>query len=186
MSKLMVAYGSNISKRQMRQRCPNARPLGKFMMTSARLVFRNVADLVFAPGEKTPCALWMINADDERSLDIYEGISSGVYFKTDEIRIEYAGQRRKAVMYLMTTDGIYPPSQAYADTIRRGYRDFGMDERYLDDAIRRSFDEKDPDDYIATRRANQRAGGRHAKLVEMPMSLALKRIDQRKGESCDY
>ena len=74
MAKLYIAFGSNLSKRQMRQRCPTARPLGKFMLTEARLVFRGVADLEYAPGETVPCGLWSLYASDERALDGYEGV----------------------------------------------------------------------------------------------------------------
>jgi hypothetical protein len=180
MSKLMVAFGSNLSKAQMRRRCPTARPLGKFMLASARLVFRNVADLEFAPGEKTPCGLWAIQREDERSLDLHEGVASGVYFKTEEIELEYMGKRRKSLMYLMNCDGIYPPSQHYANIIRLGYRDFGLDESYLDAAIKRSFNEKNPDDYIISRRMRQRSGDTHRKLVDKPLALLPRLVDQPK------
>lgn len=175
MSKLMIAYGSNLNKAQMRRRCPTARPLGKFMLTSARLVFRSVADLEFVPGETTPCALWAINPDDESALDLYEGVSTGVYFKSDGVKLEYAGHRRKSLIYLMNSEGIYPPSAAYAATIRKGYRDFGLDERYLDEAIARSFAEKNPDEHIAARRRRQRAGTVHQELVELPSSMTFQR-----------
>lgn len=179
MSKLYIAFGSNLYKKQMRMRCPTARPLGKFMLTSARLVFRGVADLEFAPGEKTPCGLWAVNKDDERELDIYEGVGAGVYFKTEQIKLEYAGRRQPALIYLMNSDGIYPPSQTYADTIRKGYRDFNLDERYLDAAIARSFNEKNPDEETMNRRVRQQSGTLHRKLVEMPISVALERLDKR-------
>jgi AIG2-like family len=141
------------------------------MLASARLVFRNVADLEFAPGEKTPCGLWMIQRADERALDRYEGVAGGGYFKTEEIELEYAGKRRKSLVYLMNCTGIYPPSQHYADIIRRGYRDFGLDESYLDAAIERSFVEKNPDDYIIDRRTRQRSSNAHRKLVDKPLAL---------------
>lgn len=170
-SSLYVAYGSNINKAQMRRRCPTARPLGKFMFKDAQLVFRNVADLEFVPGAQTPCALWMIGPDDETALDGYEGIASGVYFKTREINLLYQDKRRSCVLYLMNSDAIYPPSQHYADVIRNGYRDFGMDQSYLDDAIRRSYEHKDPDDYILARRLRQRATDQHRSLVRAPAVL---------------
>lgn len=170
--KLYIAYGSNLSKQQMRSRCPSSRPLGKFMLSHARLVFRNVADLEYVPGEQTPCGLWAINAADEKALDGYEGIASGAYFKSDEIKLNYLGQPRRALVYLMNSTGVYPPSQTYADTIRRGYRDFGLDEDYLEKAIARSFTDKDPDLFIAGRRRRQiDNGGTHRRLVEKPDSI---------------
>lgn len=179
MASLYVAFGSNINKSQMRRRCPTARPLGKFLLKDARLVFRGVADLEYIAGSKVPCALWMINGDDEAALDMYEGIASGIYFKTREISIEYAGKRRKTVLYLMNSEGVYPPSQSYVDTIRQGYRDFKLDESYLDEAIRRSFSDKSPDDYTIARRLRQRAGSRHRDLVQQPASLIPSLFDQK-------
>jgi hypothetical protein len=164
----------------MRRRCPTARPLGKFMLKDARLVFRSVADLDFIPGESTPCGLWMLNEDDERSLDAYEGIASGAYFKSDEIKLNYAGRRRKALIYLKTSEGIYPPSKEYARIIRRGYEDFGLDQSYLDAAITRSYSEKRPDDDIVARRARQREGTVHRELAPMPQSY-FNSYDKRGG-----
>lgn len=168
---LMIAYGSNLSKAQMRRRCPTARPLGKFMFRDARLVFRSVADLEFVPGAQTPCALWSVGPDDEHALDGYEGIASGVYFKTREITLEYQGKRRPSLLYLMNSDAIYPPSRYYVDIIRQGYRDFNLDQSYLDDAIRRSYEHKDPDDYVLARRLRQRATDRHRELAQPPFAL---------------
>lgn len=175
MSKLYVAYGSNLAKRQMRQRCPTARPLGKFLMTDARLVFRGVADLEYRPGEVTPCGLWAINQADEAALDRYEGIGLGRYFKSDKLEIEFAGRPRKAVIYLMNSEGIYPPSQRYADVLRQGYKDFDLDVRYLEAAIARSFD-KQPDEEIIARRLRQKADPDQRELVKMPEAV-LKRLE---------
>lgn len=182
MTKLYVAYGSNLSKRQMRMRCPTARPLGKFMLTSARLIFRGVADLEYAPGETTPCGLWSINQADERALDAYEGVGGRFYFKSEEIVLKWAGRARSALIYLMRSDGVYPPSQHYADLLRQGYKDFGLDVRYLDRAIARSF-EKDPDEQTRARRLRQKEDPRQQQLVAMPESIAMKRLDLR--ERCN-
>jgi hypothetical protein len=166
MSKLYIAFGSNLYKTQM-PRCPTARPLGKFMFAQCRLVFRGVADLEYDPESQTPCGLWAINKEDERSLDGYEGVNSGVYFKSEQT-ITYLGEKRKALVYLMNSDGIYPPSDTYVKTIRRGYKDFGMDESFLDAAVARSFQDKKPDHMIAARRRRQISGSLHRKLVENP------------------
>ncbi len=176
MTKLYVAYGSNLCKAQMRRRCPNSRPLGKFMLTASRLVFRGVADLEYAPGQQTPCGLYLINRDDERSLDRYEGVDAGVYYKTEEIELSYLGERRKALVYLMHSDGIYPPSQTYVDTIRRGYENFGLDMSYLDDAVARSFSDKMHDAQTAARRRRQLDSEEHCQLVAMPESIVQRKL----------
>lgn len=174
MSKLYIAFGSNLSKKQMRARCPTARALGKFMLTSAQLVFRGVADLEFIPGAQTPCGLYSLNEADERALDRYEGVSTGAYFKSEQITLNYAGRKRKALIYLMNSDAIYPPSQEYVDRIRKGYKDFGLEEKYLEDAIKRSFVDRNPDEATRARRARQRASDQQRQLVAVPEALRSK------------
>jgi AIG2-like family len=179
MTKLYIAYGSNLNKRQMRQRCPTARPLGKFYLTDAKLVFRGAADVEYSPGDKVPCALWSINQADELALDRYEGPG---YYKETGVVIQYCGRPRNTLMYLMrSSDGIMPPSQHYADVIRRGYEDFGLDQKYLDAAIKHSWEEKSPDNEARSRRARQKESVLHKQLVKMPESVALRRLDIRRA-----
>lgn len=166
--KLYIAFGSNLCKSQMRKRCPTARPLGKFMLTNARLIFRGVADLEYAEGAKTPCGLYAIYKADEDRLDGYEGVDSGVYFKSETVKLKWEGEQREALVYLMNSTAVYPPSQTYADIIRRGYKDFDLDQKYLDEAIQRSYQDKNPDEYIIARRRRQRAGTVHRELVKKP------------------
>ena len=44
-SKLYLAYGSNLNKRQMAVRCPDAKPVGAAMIYGWELCFRGVADI---------------------------------------------------------------------------------------------------------------------------------------------
>jgi len=180
MSKLYIAYGSNLNKRQMRRRCPSARPLGKFTLKDARLVFRVYADLDLVPGAEVPCGLWRIDDADERALDNYEGLHRGKhgYYK-DYILLKYQGKPEKAMLYLMQEgEGVAPPSSAYAQTIREGYQDFKMNPEFLNAAIKHSWDEKNPSEVIRQRRERQRrreGGSKPAAVVSVPESLALRR-----------
>lgn len=174
--RLYLAYGSNLNRKGMRRRCPDARPVGKVMLTNARLVFRGVADIEYAPGDsKVPCGIWSISPDDERELDRYEGVSSGMYYKEYGVKIRFRGEEHNPLLYLMKSEGIYPPSAYYVAAIRQGYQDFGLDESFLDDAVEASFNEKSPDRQTVARRVRQRQDFRHQKLVEMPESVALRR-----------
>lgn len=181
MTKLYIAYGSNLNKRAMLIRCPTAKSLGKFTLTKARLVFRGVADVEYDPNCEVPCGLWSINQADERALDVYEGVSSGFYSKYEDIVLKFAGRKQKALIYLMNSEGIYPPSQGYVDTIRQGYKHFGLDESYLDDAIKHSFLKKDPDQQTIARRSRQKQDSRHRRLVEMPEAVLRRRLERRFG-----
>ena len=177
--KLYVAFGSNLNKRQMRRRCPGAVPKGKFMLTKAKLVFRGVADVEYSPNDSVPCGLWMIDRQDEAALDRYEGVATGSYYKEESIVLKYQGKAHNALIYLKNDDGIYPPSQAYLDTIKQGYKDFGLDEAYLDEAVKQAFLNKQPNDLTRERRWRQRQTEQHRSLAAMPESVALKRLDQK-------
>lgn len=176
--RLYLAYGSNLNMRQMRHRCPNARRVGKVMFADAKLVFRGVADVVYSPGDQVPCGVWSITPSDERALDAYEGVNSGLYSKeTVELN-----DGRTALIYLMNDDGIMPPSQRYADVIRQGYKDFELKQVYLDKAIRESYQQKAPSRATAYRRSRQRISDADAKLVRMPETLAMKKVADRQAK----
>jgi hypothetical protein len=137
------------------------------MLQNARLVFRGVADLAFARGYVTPAGLWRINERDEQVLDAYEGVASNLYRKVT-IKLGKEG-RREALIYLMTDrTGIHPPSQWYVDVIRDGYRDFNLDEKILDEAIRHSFERKNPSQQTIDRRRRQINSTHQRRLVRFP------------------
>ena len=186
MPKLYVAYGSNLHKQSMRRRCPYSKPLGKFYLTDARLVFRGVADVEYSLGDKVPCALWSINRSDEHALDQYEGVSSGMYYKEEGIVLKFAGRPQNALIYLMRSDGIYPPSEHYANIIRKGYQDFKLDESYLDAAIERAFLYKTPDEQTVERRERQLGTKKQARLVQMPEAVALRRLEIKESYNHEH
>lgn len=131
-SKLYLAYGSNLNKRQMAVRCPDAKPVGAAMIYGWELCFRGVADIVKSndPNMVLPVGLWEITPPDEYALDVYEGYRpknprQGLYDK-----IKVAG----IMTYQMTRRDIARPSNQYFNTILEGYHDFGLDTSYLYDA----------------------------------------------------
>jgi len=126
MSKLYMAYGSNLNKDQMRYRCPTARAVGSAMIYGHELVFRGVADIMKSkdPNMYIPVGIWEIQPEDEASLDVYEGYPR-LYGKIDVCGI---------MTYQMHTNRIATPSTAYFNSILEGYRDFGLDTNFLYDA----------------------------------------------------
>jgi hypothetical protein len=162
MSKLYFAYGSNLSHRQMRLRCPDAKPYHLLMLDDWKLVFRGVADIAYSPGDKAPGGLWVISENDEINLDRYEGYrpdGSGMYRKeTIQIHPFKIGKETftEIMFYVMNSDGIYPPSVGYLAGIKDGYRDFGLKLKPLNDAVEASYDDKNPSH--VERRRHQRNG----------------------------
>ena len=172
--KLYIAYGSNLSYSIMKYRCPDAIPLHRLMVKDACLVFRSTADLQYEPGCYAPVGLWEISAEDEERLDIAEGVSRGSYgkyrFKLD------SGE--KALVYLMHDKGIFPPSAWYVSKIRDGYRNFGLKESFLDEAVSHSWFRKEPTNETKRRRSRQKLTSHQRNLVKMPESLAMKLVDK--------
>ena len=130
MTKLYLAYGSNLNKAQMSQRCPTAKAVGAAMIYGYELVFRGVADIAKSkdPNMYIPVGIWEIEPADEFALDQYEGCradGTGLYRK-----IKVAG----IMTYTMNTDVIAMPTTGYFNTILGGYRDFGLDTNFLYDA----------------------------------------------------
>ena len=73
MSKKYIAYGSNLSVRQMAHRCPDARIIGMAAIQDWKLVFRTHATIEPAAGRVVPVLIWEISDRDEKNLDLYEG-----------------------------------------------------------------------------------------------------------------
>lgn len=144
---LYFAYGSNLSKAQMKARCPDAIAIGSLALDDWTLVFRAVADVAPSPGDKVQGAVWKLSPSDEATLDQCEGIARGTYRKV-YIPIEpfdFAGDHHEDMLvYVMNSTGIMPPTVDYLRTIRRGYRDFNLPMAALDDAVERSHDDKAP------------------------------------------
>jgi gamma-glutamylcyclotransferase len=149
----MWAFGSNLSLSQMKQRCPDAKPYKALHIPNGRLVFRGVADVEYSEGGIVPGALYRITPQCERALDIYEGVDRGIYEKKYlKITIKSMGNKQfKVLYYKMKLDGILPPSEEYIDRIAEGYRDWNLDTAYLDEALQRSWDDKEPTETLRRR-----------------------------------
>ena len=146
-----IAYGSNLNIDQMSYRCPGARVVGTSKIPDFQLLFKGSksgAYLTIEPkkGAKVPVAIWEVTADDELSLDRYEGYPN-FYYKTEvEIPVICISDRRvrklKAFIYIMHEEReIGVPSQRYVDICLDGYEAFGFDENYLYEALNISLEE---------------------------------------------
>lgn len=138
---LYLAYGSNLNVLQMAQRCPAAVPMNAIELPDARLVFRGVADVVYAKGESCPVGVWRITETCERALDRYEGVSSGLYRK-EYVKLQVGpGDRvEHALIYQMNSERIAPPDAWYYGVIEEGYGHFEIDPAPLVEARRRSME----------------------------------------------
>ena len=143
---LYFAYGSNLNLIQMKTRCPDAKPMGQMILKGYKLVFRGVADIEPERGGKVFGGIWRITEADERKLDVYEGVRGGLYRKIYIPIRPYHGDDR-VLVYVMNSDGIYPPSKGYLSGIIEGYEDFRASDEHrewLDEALRGAWEDKRP------------------------------------------
>ena len=148
--KYYIAYGSNLNIRQMRFRCPGAKPIGISAIPDYELLFKGSktgAYLTIEPkdGGLISVAVWEVTADDEKHLDIYEGYPNFYYKKEVCLPVKLASGKTKkltAFVYIMHEErSLGIPSLAYIRTCEEGYRNFGFDVKYLDRAYMRSTKE---------------------------------------------
>ncbi len=146
-----IAYGSNLNIQQMRMRCPGARIIGTSVVEGYRLLFkgsRTGSYLTIEPqeGAGVPVAAWAVTEEDEAALDRYEGFPTFYYKKEMELPIKGIKtgriRRRKVFVYIMHEDRpLGLPSEFYMETCRQGYRSFGFDEAFLEQAYADSGEE---------------------------------------------
>ena len=141
--KYYLAYGSNLNIRQMRYRCPGAKPIGITVILDYELLYKGSktgAYLTIEPKKNgiVPIAVWEVTADDEKRLDAYEGCPTFYYKKEVRLPVKLASGKTKkltAFVYIMHEErSLGIPSLAYIRTCEEGYRNFGFDTKFLDAA----------------------------------------------------
>ena len=137
MKKIYFAYGSNLNLDQMAHRCPTAKVVGAGMLNGYKLIFNRVASIELDASLSVPVGIWEIDEYCEASLDLYEGYPR--LYRKEKVSVRFDGQEVEGMIYIMNSTGKKPPSNSYYQTIRTGYRDIGLDEKYLAAAYIDSF-----------------------------------------------
>lgn len=143
--KLYLAYGSNLSVKQMERRCPDAKPIGKAILPNWKLLFKIHATIEPCKGSKVPVLVWKISDRDEQNLDRYEGYSS-YYIKQDVgiLMTDLRGRNPRpatAMVYIMAdAHRVRMPMKGYVDILVEGYERFGFDMDILREALRETHD----------------------------------------------
>jgi len=130
---LYFAYGSNLHLFQMKRRCKDSVFLKKIKLVDFKLTFRSkyrAADIEPKKNSIVPGALFEISRSDEKKLDVYEDfphLYSKHYF-------HYYG--KKVMTYTMVNKSPFRyPTERYLNVVKRGYKDCGLDFRYLKKAL---------------------------------------------------
>lgn len=139
MKKYYVAYGSNLNKRQMKYRCPDAKPVCSGVLMDYELLFKGSMTGAYATvepreGSSVPVGLWEISKRDETRLDCYEGYPTFYYKKIVDVHTECG--IIPAMVYIMHEDrSIGQPSELYNEVCLEGYDDFGLNKMEYVEAV---------------------------------------------------
>jgi gamma-glutamylcyclotransferase len=126
------AYDSNLSKKQMLERCPDAKPLCTAVLPNYRLAFVGwsrqwhgaVATIKPECGQKVRGAIYEISNACAHRLDLYEGET---YQRFEVTVFDQDDQPIPAFTYIKTNgldDG--QPSKEYLAVIQQGLRDWRL------------------------------------------------------------
>ena len=119
---LYFAYGSNLHKQRMFDRCPGAIPVRMYELPGWKLIFRQTADIVSAVGHTVVGGLYRIAGADEVALDRYEGVHRGRYRHK-----HFLVGSQWAFTYMMNCPvDEEAPSAEYFALIERGYLDWRL------------------------------------------------------------
>ena len=136
--RLYFAYGSNINLTQMSLRCPDAEVVGEATLPGYELLFRcGLATIEPKVGATVHGLLWNLTPLCEKSLDRYEGFPH-LYDKRDVTVRDSAGREITVMAYVMVARRFLQPeipSAAYFQGILEGYRQVGLPESALGDAL---------------------------------------------------
>ena len=150
MTKIYLAYGSNLNHQQMAERCPNANYLGSTELKDWRLIFKSVATIEKELGKYVPVGIFQITNECEKALDIYEDYPH-LYDKKD-LDVILDGSQVTAMTYVMVGKyGIAPPSKKYFNVISEGYKNCGLNFDFLLEAEEYSIQADSGKGYEGTR-----------------------------------
>lgn len=133
---LYFAYGSNLSLKQMRKRCPSTQFAGIATLRGWRLWFPlvskirwggGVASIKPEPDSRVEGVLYSISWDDLQRMDGFEGVDIGMY-ERHELEVLAAGEMRRAWSYIGRIEAGAPfdTTRAYMDTILEGAIEHGL------------------------------------------------------------
>ena len=128
------AYGSNLSKKAMKERAPDSKPITPATLPNYKLIFvgwsriwkGGVASIRRVQGSKVPGAVYEISDKDLNRLDKYEGFPTD-YNRIKVIVFDEDGTSMEAVTYIKTGQSEEnQPSKEYASVIYQGYKEWGI------------------------------------------------------------
>jgi len=142
------AYGSNMSRAQMRRRCPGAAALGRARLDHWRFVVgrEGYASVVPARGGVVHGVMWSLTPRDLGALNAYESLDSGLYLRRI-LPVRREGRIEPALTYVARNAKPGRPRPGYHDAIVAAARDWNLPAGYV-----RSLQRLAPARVVGTRR----------------------------------
>ena len=128
------AYASNLSRKQMSERCPDSQPKFVATLPNHKLIFSGwsrkwhggTATIRPFQGEKVIGAVYEISEKCLRSLDKHEGYPT-IYNRVNKMVIAEDGERVEVITYIMREQlKEIQPAPEYVAVIQQGYKDWGI------------------------------------------------------------
>ena len=113
---LYFAYGSNMDKKQMNERCPGAISIGIATLNNYKFVLDSAgtASVITEKRSKVEGLLWLINTEGIKALDRYEGteMTPPCYTK-EHLKIQFNEENAKALVYVSNRNITNKPIRDY-------------------------------------------------------------------------
>ncbi|GGH25223.1 hypothetical protein GCM10007036_32200 [Alsobacter metallidurans] len=129
---LYFAYGSNMDRVAMEQRCPRSTIVGLARLPRHRFMImaEGYASVVRDPRRTVHGVLWDLALSDIPALDRYESLHTGLYTKINQPVVTPGGARR-ALVYVGRTDRPGKPKPGYLEGVVAAARAAGLPADYV-------------------------------------------------------
>ncbi len=128
---LHFAYGSNMSRRLMGMRCPDARAIGTTVLRGWRFIISpdGFASLARQPGSLVHGVLWRLSTRDVAAVNAYENVQSGLYVRRlVPVPLELSAP---ALVYIARRQGTGIARPGYVQQVVEAARDWGLPQPYI-------------------------------------------------------
>lgn len=146
------AYGVYLSRDQLLDRCPDARPMMRAMLADYRLDFTHysprrgggIADIVAAPGEVVWGAVYELNEQDSGRLDAQEGCP-GTVARVSLTVLGESGPLEAWSYQVVKKRSTIEPSEGYLGLLLEGATEWGLPDDYRQFLLTFAAEEEDHD-----------------------------------------
>ena len=143
---LYFAYGSSLLRAQLERRLMGNKPVTRATLKGYRLAFMGhsverkgpVANLLPDPDRRVPGTLYELNEIMIEYLDRAEACEKGTYTKLEVVVEKDDGEKLSVVSYQLSAQDppFGTPNLGYLMQVRQGYKEWGLPEEVLDDAVK--------------------------------------------------